>query len=1218
MLVHSPVSRDRARKRSPFRRRAAFAAAITSFATAWLGQAATVRPAAPVAAGAIDPSPARRYIVMLADPPLAGYRGGIAGLAPTALDAGMERHRWMPLAMAPLGAAWRQARRTAHLDVDTPAARAYAAHLTAAQDRAIAALRAWAPGARVDWRYRYAFNGFAVKVTPTQAMRLMRLPGVAAVHAAEHLRPEMDSTLRLIHAAEAWRQAGGVEEAGLGVRIAIVDTGMDATHPFVNDEGMPPAPDGFPAATLHLRDGTVLDYPDRARYANGKLIAARTFPSPEMLEGLTPAQALARFTPFSGGHGMHVGGIAGGRRVTHLLPLAWGEVAPVTLSGVAPMAWLLNYKYDFSTGAEYAQGTNLAGTPELIAMLDQMIVDQVDVLNMSEGHVTFLIDHPASHPLAVAFDHAADAGIVPVFSAGNAGANGRVSLSGAFKHSAKVITVANTSTTASVDLTVRLSGAGAPAPELVVAPRGTLAVTTPITAPLFLAPDGGCAPDGRALGTIAVAVRNGEGACTYAERAEAQREAGAVAVLYYYDDRANGGLSTTPVALPAVAVGTAGGTTLVAWLRGAPPDAGATIVPGVTRGYGEVPDILAGSSSQGPSLDWGIKPDLAAPGTGVLSSFSSGTEAQSSPYFGTASGTSMSAPHVAGAAGLIRSAHPDWPAAMVRGTLINTSARTVRVAAPGAPPRDALPTEGGPGRLDLTRALDPGAFLAPPTVSFGKLGAGAPGARTVIVTSALPEAAEWSVEVQPLGGDGRVIVRPDRLTVTPTDVHVLSATLATDGLAESEHWGDIVLRQSGAERTLRLPYYAYVDTPARHKDVLLVNWTMGSTPDHGAFYTAALDAVGLTYDVWWVDEDPANAARGAVRAHPPFEVLQRYDLVVLNTNLSRVALQEAFAGSYQYFNHLLAGGNLLIAGQGPQGWWTVGQRQTQQGASQNAGCDMCLSRYMAGFQFGITATLTGRLLAWPERPAEPETTVVLQPHPGGGAPFAYALDISTGRLAKDGAAGNQYRFASGGLLGPYDPAREYPYTEGVFDRVRPWARPLWAYDGRVVGTYVAGRQHPEADIRWNAMYWGFGLEGVGGAGPGTADRARLLGDAFNFLARNLWIAGVREMVADAGLRQRLAFVWPPEARIPDIGSVEIDWGDGSAVETLTLAPPIAADRVTLQHTFPRPGAFNVRIAAIPVAGAAPLHGAVRVSVGRGGPSLWLPWASGGDGFAVRD
>ncbi|MCE7939787.1 MAG: hypothetical protein DYG90_14660, partial [Chloroflexi bacterium CFX6] len=556
-------------------------------------------------------------------------------------------------------------------------------HLAAAQARAIAAVRAAAPGARVDWRYRYAFNGFTVKVTPAQALRILRLPGVAAVHAEEQLQPEMDGTLRLIHAADAWRQAGGAEEAGIGARIAIVDTGMDATHPFMHDAGMPSPPDGFPAATMHLRDGTVLEYPDRARYANGKLIAARAFPSPEMLEGLTHAQALARFTPFSGGHGMHVGGIAGGRQVTHLLPLTWGEVTPVALSGVAPMAWLLNYKYDFSTGAEYAQGTNLAGTPELIAMLDQMVVDQVDVLNMSEGHVTFLIDHPATHPLAVAFDHAADAGIVPVFSAGNAGANGPVSLSGGFKHSAKVIAVANTSTTASVDVALRLSGGGAPAPEIAVTPRGTLAVTRPIAAPLYLAPDGGCTPDPRAAGRIAVAVRNGEGACGYAERAEAQRAAGAVAIVYYYDDRPNGGTSATALPLPALAVGTTAGAGLVAWLRGAPPDAGATVVPGVTRGYSETPDLLAASSSQGPSLDWGIKPDLAAPGTGVLSSFSAGSEAQPSHFFGTASGTSMAAPHVAGAAGLIRSVHPDWPAAAVRGALVNTSARVVRVAVAG-------------------------------------------------------------------------------------------------------------------------------------------------------------------------------------------------------------------------------------------------------------------------------------------------------------------------------------------------------------------------------------------------------------------------------------------------------------------------------------------------------------------------------------------------------
>lgn len=1165
-------------------------------------------------AAAVDPpeqarAAARRYVVRLADPPLAGYTGFVP-------EASAESAESSAPSIGDKAPAAGPPRRGVHLDLEHPAARAYVARLLAGQDRVIRMIRAIAPDARVDWRYRYVLNGFAVKITPDEAFGVMHLPGVAAVDAAEFLQPEMDSTVPLIGAPSAWEAVGGAVEAGLGVRIAIVDTGIDSNHPFMRDEGMPAPPADYPAATMHLRgegaDGRVLNYPEPARFVNGKVIAARAFPSPEMVEGMSDDALLSTFKPFSGGHGLHVAGIAAGRQTTAVLPTFWGQTASIPVAGVAPMAWVLNYKYDFTDapGGNYTTGANVAATPELIAMLDQMVLDEVDVLNLSEGHVTFLIDHPSEHPLAKAFDGAAGAGIVVVVSAGNSGANGRTSLSGGFKYSDKILAVANTTTTSSTDIRVEVVGTGAPAPELVAAPRGNIAITQTIAAPLVLAPDGGCQVAPGAAGAIVVAVAVGEGTCSYAERAQVQKTAGAAAILYAYNNRVLGGTSTTPVVLPAVAVGTRGGSALVEWLGSGPADARATIQPGVLRGYNAVPDLLAPSSAQGPGIDWSIKPDIAAPGTSIVSSMSSVVGSTVTPRFASSSGTSMSAPHVAGAAGLIRSAHPDWSAERIRSTLINTANRSVAVSQ-GATSRPANPTEGGPGRLDLTHALDPGAFLTPATASFGKIEAGATNERGIRVTSTLAANSRWTVAVERGGGDGRVTVSGSELDVRPNSSAVLTVALDTTGLTESEHWGDVVLRETGSDRVLRLPYFAYVDTPSQHKDVLLVNWTMGNTPDYGKFYTDALDAAGLTYDVWWVDEAPASTAAGAVQAHPPFEVMQRHDLVILNTNMSRVGLQQPFAGSYQYFNHLLAGGNLLVAGQGPQGWWTVGNRpQDQQGASQNQGCDMCLARYMAGYQFGITATLSNRLLVWPEKPDEPEMVVEIHPHTDGNSAFGYSLDLSTGKLAKDGAAGNQYRFASGGLLGDYDPAREYPYTERVYDRVRPYARPLWAYGDRVVGTYISGRQNPVENIPWNAMYWGFGLEGVGKGGAATVDRVRLLGDTFNFLAHGLWVARVR-VTAPTPASRRLALELPQGADMPLIKRVEVDWGDGQSVDLYD--PPVPVYQLDLTHRYGQEGSFDVHLRAIPAVGAAPLVAEVRVEgvvVGRASAS-YLPWVGNG-------
>ena len=138
--------------------------------------------------------------------------------------------------------------------------------------------------------------------------------------------------------------------------------------------------------------------------------------------------------------------------------------------------------------------------------------------------------------------------------------------------------------------------------------------------------------------------------------------------------------------------------------------------------------------------------------------------------------------------------------------------------------------------------------------------------------------------------------------------------------------------------------------------------------------------------------------------------------------------------------------------------------------------------------------------------------------PEAGGPDDYALDVATGAMAKDGAAGNQYAFSSGGLITGYTPTVEgtptgvcttaqgsnycgdFDYAEVVFDHIVPYARPLWTYDDKVVGSYISGRHSPdEANIKWNAMFWGFGLEGVGKGGNDTVGRTKLPGDVFSFL-----------------------------------------------------------------------------------------------------------------------
>ncbi len=373
--------------------------------------------------------------------------------------------------------------------------------------------------------------------------------------------------------------------------------------------------------------------------------------------------------------------------------------------------------------------------------------------------------------------------------------------------------------------------------------------------------------------------------------------------------------------------------------------------------------------------------------------------------------------------------------------------------------------------------------------------------------------------------------------------------------------------------------------------------------------------------------------------HPTYKEMMKHDLVILNANMSPIGLQLRLAGQFQYQNYVLGGGNLLIAGQGTQGWWrylnysgVLADNATNRarypetfprvwaGASQNVGCEMCIARYFAGYTPGYTATLSGRLLVpFPQMPDEPEMEVMLAPHADADAtaPFSYTLDISTGAMAKDNAAGNQYRFNSGQVARDYiatalnDPATpvyehylvsglgDVDDAQGVMERYSKLAMPLWTYDvisetaatteTMVVGTYIAGKHHPDAKVPWNAMYWGFGLEGVGKGGDDTVGRDRLLGDTFNFLAKNM--SPKATMLAQADGSVQLSVDLGPTAAPVQFTRAEIDWGDGQR-QVVDFTRPTGTAGLTFSHSFATTATERgpARIKLLPVAGtAAPVY-----------------------------
>src|SRR5688572_2143381 len=241
------------------------------------------------------------------------------------------------------------------------------------------------PDAQIRWRYRLVANGMAVVVPRSQLARLTSLPGVETVYPSVRYRTQLDRSPQQIGAPTLWTP--GLTSAGQGIKIAIIDEGIDQTHPFFSPAGYT-MPQGFPKG--------------QTAYTTAKVIVARAFPPARPVW----KHASKPFDPEFSSHGTHVAGIAAGNANT----LAEGN----RISGVAPRAYLGNYKaLTIPTDADVGLDGN---SPELVAAIEAAVADGMDVINMSLGEPEI---EPSRDIVVKALEAAARAGVVPVVSAAN-------------------------------------------------------------------------------------------------------------------------------------------------------------------------------------------------------------------------------------------------------------------------------------------------------------------------------------------------------------------------------------------------------------------------------------------------------------------------------------------------------------------------------------------------------------------------------------------------------------------------------------------------------------------------------------------------------------------------------------------------------------------------------------------------------------------------------
>ncbi len=241
------------------------------------------------------------------------------------------------------------------------------------------------PGARIRWHYRHVLNGLSVVLAQGSVARLARVKGVDEVYDSVRYTPALDQSVPLINAPALWGPT--LATAGQGLKIGIIDDGVDQAHRFFSPSGFT-APTGFPRG-------------NRA-YTTAKVIVARAFPPP----GAKWKYASRPFDPVYSEHATHVAGIAAGDYNTT-------QRGGRPVSGVAPRAYLGNYK----VLTVPTPGVGLDGnSPEIVKGIDAAVGDGMNVINLSLGEPEVAVDRDI---VVKAIDAAAANGVVPVISAGN-------------------------------------------------------------------------------------------------------------------------------------------------------------------------------------------------------------------------------------------------------------------------------------------------------------------------------------------------------------------------------------------------------------------------------------------------------------------------------------------------------------------------------------------------------------------------------------------------------------------------------------------------------------------------------------------------------------------------------------------------------------------------------------------------------------------------------
>lgn len=620
-------------------------------------------------------------------------------------------------------------------------------------------------GGRVYGSADLVANVFFVEADEQAAARLRALDSVKRVVPVGKVEPDLDSSLATHKAPEAWEIAGGEASAGAQVKLGIVDTGVEARHPALADPGLPPL-EGFPRVNRAA---------DLAN-TNGKVIVARAY-------------APAGDSPHANddvGHGTGVAAVTGAARSD-------SPLGPVT--GVAPAVYLGNYKV--LTG----QAEQLSGDDVVILALEDAAADGMDVVNMSL-HMDRRMLRPEDDIFTDICERMVAMGVMVVRSTGNEGPDWSTLtaphlgewgiLVGNHAHSRILATKVQLAGGLEV---MAIPGANTEIP-------GSGAISAPLAEVQQIAPGTwGCSalPANSLQGTIALIDRGG---CNFSVKGENARLAGAAAmvVMALAESPAPFSMGMAAEKLPAFMVSHADGQKLRARVAGgARPEA---TIPLAWQRYERTPNAISSNSSVGPgSSTLGIKPDLIATGSDVWTARASGG-------WTLMSGTSLAAPHVAGAMAVLKGHRPHLDPRHYRSLIINTASPVT-----GEDGKLLPIVVQGAGRLNLQAALVTGVAAHPTSLHLGSSRGSFELDRPVKLTNLSDNPASCAISVEPRQGPPPV-VEPERVDMGAGGEAWFVLKWKGADWSPGQYDGYLRVRCDGAELPLSIPYWHGVSTGA--------------------------------------------------------------------------------------------------------------------------------------------------------------------------------------------------------------------------------------------------------------------------------------------------------------------------------------------------------------------------------------------------------------------